>query len=61
MVEYTLVNHLHFDGMTEYGNEIILGKAAGILHLDIHTKRYLQDLVEITRSLPDQAQTISLE
>ena len=39
---YPLVNHLHFDGMADYGNDILLGQAADIPHLDNHTKIYLQ-------------------
>ena len=56
-----LVNHLHFDGITKYGNDILLVRAADIPHLDIHTKIYLQELSTLTCSLPDQAQPISLE
>ena len=56
-----LVNHLHFDGMTEYGNYIILRQAADIPHLDNHTKRYLQELAAITRPLPEQSEPIPLE
>ena len=56
-----LVNHLHFDGMTEYGNGILLGGSADIPHLDIYTKRYLQELSAITSSLPDQAQPVSMK
>ena len=57
----TLVNHLHFDGMTDYGNDILIGQAADIPHLDNHTKRYLQELAAITRPLPEQSEPISLE
>ena len=56
-----LVNHLHFDGMTDYGNNILIVQAADILHLENHTKWYLQELAGLTQSLPDQAQPISLE
>ena len=56
-----LVNHLHFNGMAEYGNNILLGQTADTPHLDIHTKRYLQELAAITLSLPDQPQPIPME
>ena len=56
-----LVNHLHFDGTTEYGNGILLGRAADILHLDIHTKIYPQELAAINHSLFYQSKTIYLE
>ena len=57
----TLVNHLHFDGMNEYRNDILLGKVADISELDPHKKIYLCKIAAITSSLPDQAQPISLE
>ena len=56
-----LVNHFHFNGMTDYGNGIIMEQAADIPHLDIYTKRYLQEIAALTRSLPDKYQPISLE
>ena len=31
---YSLSNHLHFDGIIDYGNNILLGQAKDILHLD---------------------------
>ena len=57
----TLVDHLHFDGMTYYGNEILLVQAADIPYLDIYTKIYLQELAALTRSLPKKPQPIPLE
>ena len=56
-----LVNHLNLDGMTDYGNYILLGQAADIPHLENHTKRYLQELAALTRFLPGQSQPISVE
>ena len=56
-----LVNHLHFNGMAEYGKNILLGKATYIMHIDIYTKRYFQEIAAITRSLPDKKQPIYLE
>ena len=56
-----MVKHLHFDGMTEYGNGILLGQAADTPELYSHTKIYLHELATINRSLPDQAQHIYLE
>ena len=56
-----LVNHLHFDGMNQYGNSILLGQAADTSHLEIHTKRYLQEIAPLTNSHPYQAPPISLE
>ena len=56
-----LVNHVQFDGMTEYVKNILLGQAADILHLDNHTKRYLQEKASITRLLPDEWEPIYLE
>ena len=58
---YPPVNHLHFDDMTDYGNDILLRQAADIPQLDNHTKSYLQEISTIRRSLHDQAQPISLE
>ena len=48
-----LVNHLHFDGMVEYGNTILLGQAVGISDLELYTKICLDKLAEKNRSLPD--------
>ena len=56
-----LVNHLHYDGMTDYGKDILLRQAAEIPHLDNHTKRHLQELSALTLLLPNQAQHIILE
>ena len=56
-----LVNHLQLNGITNYGNKIILGQAADIPHLDIYTESYIQELANLTRSLPDKDQPISLE
>ena len=56
-----LVNHLHYDGMIDYGNNILIGQASDIPHLDNHTKRYPQELSALTRSLPNQEQPIILE
>ena len=58
---HPLVNYLHYDGMTEFGKDILLGQAAEIPHLGNHTERYLQELSTLTRSLPEQAQPITLE
>ena len=58
---YPIVNHLHYDVMKDYGNNVLLVQAEDIPHLNNHTKRYFQELSAITRSLPDQAQPISLE
>ena len=55
---FPLVKNFHFDGMLNYGNNILLGQAADILHLENHTKRRLQQLAALTRSLPDQVQQI---
>ena len=56
-----IVKHLQYDGMADFGNDILLGQAADIPHLDNHTKIYLQELSALTRLLPNQAQTIALE
>ena len=56
-----LVNHLHFNGMTDYGKNILLVQAEDIPHLDMYTKRYLQDIVYLTRSIPNKSQPIYLE
>ena len=58
---YPLVNHLHFNGITDYGNEILLVQAADIPHLDIYTKRYLQELADLTHSIPNKSHPVSLE
>ena len=56
-----LVKHLHFNDMTKYGKVILLGWAADIPDPEPHTKRYLQELVSITRSITDQLKPIYLE
>ena len=33
-----LFNHLKFDDMTKYGNNILLGTEAEIFNIDLHTK-----------------------
>ena len=55
------MNHLHFGGIIEFGNAIILIQVAEIPDLNLHTKGYPHKLAAITRSLPDKAQPISLE
>ena len=55
------MNHVHYDSMAYYGNNILLWHAADIPHLDNHTKIYLQELSTLTSSLPDHAQHITLE
>ena len=57
----TLVNHLHFYSMNEYGNVILLGQEVDIPELDPHTKIYLCKISTTTNSIPDQAQHISPE
>ena len=56
-----LVNHLHFVGMTQYVNNIILVQDEEIPNLNTHTKRYLQEIAPLTHSHSDQAQPIFLE
>ena len=56
-----LINHLKFDGMNKYGNDILLGISVETPQLDPYTRMYLNQLSTITRSLHDQAYTISLE
>ena len=56
-----LINHLLYNGMTDYGNNIDLGKASDIPHLDKYTKIFLQELSALTLSLPNQAHPIYLE
>ena len=55
-----LVNHLHYDGMTDYGNDILLRQAEDTPHLENHTKIYFQELSTLTLQLPDQSQPITL-
>ena len=57
----TLVNHLHFYSMNEYGNVILLGQEVDIPELDPHTKICLCNIPTTTHSIPDQAQHISPE
>ena len=49
-----LVNHLHYDGMPDYGNDILLVQVADTPHLDNHKKRYHHALYALKLSLPDQ-------
>ena len=39
-----LVKHLNFDGMTKYGNDILLGRVAEIPNIDLYKKIYLYQL-----------------
>ena len=55
-----LVNHLHFNGMTEYGNAIILGTSEEIPDLDPHKKKYLHNLASINLYLPDNTHPMTL-
>ena len=55
-----LVNHLHFDGMTQYGNDILLGIIADIPDLEPLTRSYINYISTTTPSLPDQDHPISL-
>ena len=52
-----LVNHLHFNGMTEYENAIILGTSEEIPDLDPHTKIIsiiLPPLTSLSQIIPTQ-------
>ena len=53
-----LVNHLNFDDMAKYGNDILIVTAAEIPDLELHTKIYLHQLSTIPRSLTDHYQSI---
>ena len=55
-----LVNNLNFDGMTKYGNNILLGATAEIADLDPYTKRYLHQLATMNFSLLNHPQPIYL-
>ena len=56
-----LVNHINFDVMTKYGNNILLGTATEIPEFNIRTERYLNQLDKMKHYLLDHAQPISLE
>ena len=56
-----LVYHLNFDGMTNYGNNLLLGPAAEIKHPDSHKKGYLNHLAPITHSIPDHAKPVPIK
>ena len=58
---HTLVNHLNFNGIYDYGDDIILGSAAEISDINLCTKGYLYHLPSITHSLPDNYQQIPIE
>ena len=55
-----LVKHLQYDGMADFGNDILLGQAADIPHIDNNTKIHLQELSALICSLPNQAQPTTL-
>ena len=55
-----LVNHLRYDVMTYYGNDILLRQAEDTPHIENHTKIYFQELSTLTLQLPDQSQPITL-
>ena len=56
-----LIQHLEYNGMSDYGDQIILGTAHKIPELEADTNNFLQKLVSITGSLPDKAEPLSLE
>ena len=58
LMTLTLVNKLNFDGMTEYGDYLLLGAAPEINDIDYHTKSCLHHLACITNSLTEHDKPI---
>ena len=56
-----LLYNLNFDGMTNYGNNLLLGPAAEIKYPDSHKKGYLHHQDPITHSLPDHAKPVPIK
>ena len=56
-----LIQHLEYNGITDYGDQIILGTAQKIPELEADTNNFLQKIVSITGSLPNKAYPLSLE
>ena len=56
-----LIQHLEYNGMEEYGDQVILGTSQQITKLESDTNNFLQKLASITVSLPNRSKTISFE
>ena len=67
MLEYSpvmtphIIEHLEYNDMKEYVDQIPLGKAQSIPELEVDTKSFLPKMVSITSSLPDKAEPFSFE
>ena len=49
-----LIQHIEYNGTTDYGDQILLGTAQKIPELEADTNNPLQKLVSITGSLPEK-------
>lgn len=56
-----LVNHLNYNGMTDYGDALLLGKAPELEGLDEYTTTYLSQLRAVDGHLPSPATPISFD
>ena len=56
-----LIQHLEYNGIKYYGDQILVGKSQKIPKLEVDTNISLQKLVSITGSLPEKAEPLSLK
>ena len=56
-----LIQHQGYNGMIDYGDQILLGTAQKIPELEADTNNFLQELVSITGSLSEKYEPLSLE
>ena len=56
-----LIQHLEYNSMIDYGDQILLGTAQKIPELEADTNNFLPELVSITGSLPDKAEPLPIE
>lgn len=53
-----LVNLLHYDGITEFGDELLRGRAPTVEGIDDHTQAYLDQLKSVSGLLPEPASPV---
>ena len=58
---YLLVNKLGYNGMIDWGDDILKGEDIGEEMGDIHTRKFLNHLKPVTGALPDSFTCINLE
>ena len=56
-----LVNKLGYNGMTDWGDDILNGEDIGEEMGDVHTRNFLNHLKPVTGALPDSYTRITLD